>query len=265
MRVATRRLRSALRDIELFIGKRPAKPAGNVFRSLGASLGAVRDEDVTIAAFEELLGESKLERIREGITIRIAAHRERRESAYANLRKDLSVDFQQELRHRFETSLDRLLNEISQLPPTDIRSIAREVIVARLDELTAFGTGIHDPFDRKTLHQARIATKRLRYAIDFFTECWGELLKPFSRELARMQGFLGDAHDRDVWMDELFKLIKTRTRSKAVLDPEFDAAVWLISEVVKERTKDYRDALKLCSEWRVGEFGKSLRSAIADN
>jgi CHAD domain-containing protein len=263
MRVATRRLRSALRDIELFIGKHPARPAAKGFRSLAASLGAVRDEDVFIAAFDDLLAECDNEHVREGIAKRIDAHRERRDAAFFELKKDLSVDFQQELRHRFETSLEGLLEETRRLPPTNISSIGRGVIAARLDELADLGTGIHDPFDRKTLHEARIATKRLRYAIDLFAECWGEPVKPFSKELARMQGFLGDAHDRDVWMDELFKLIKSRTRSKAALNPEFDAAVWLISEFVKERTRDYRDALRLWSDWRTAGFADSLRAAVA--
>jgi CHAD domain-containing protein len=263
MRVATRRLRSALRDVELFLDKHPAKTASKGFKTLADKLGAVRDEDVAIDAFESLRAECDEPRFLEGISNLVDARRQRRLHAFAELKTDLSVDFQQDLRHRFETSLESLLNELQHSEHKSLRSIGCDVITSRLDELASLGVGIHDPFDRKTLHQARIATKRIRYAIDLFAECWGDAVKPFSKEFARMQGYLGDAHDRDVWMEDFYRLIKSSKHSKTGDIPELEAAAWLISEFVRERTKNYRDALRMWADWQAKRFSETLLTLIA--
>ena len=250
MRVATRRLRSALRDIELAAGGHPAKLASKGFKSLADTLGAVRDEDVAIDVLGKLAIDPDAEHVRNGIDSLVQTRRDRRDAAFTELQNELSVDFQQDLRHRFETSLESLLAEIRRSPFPDISAFGSKVVGSLLDELGPLGVRLYDPFDRKTLHNARIATKRLRYAIDLFAECWGDAAKPFSKEFARMQGFLGDAHDRDVWMDDLYRLIKTSKHAITAEDPELEAAAWLISEFVKERTKSYRDALRLWMEWQ---------------
>lgn len=263
MRVATRRLRSAFRDVWLFLDSHPSKRAARDIKALADALGEVRDEDVAIGEYERLGSECDDPRISEGISALIVAHQERREAAFSDLQKELSVDFQQNLRHSFETLLEDVLTELAKHENTSVPSIGRSVIGSRLDELTALGIGLHNPFDQKTLHDARIATKRLRYAIDLFSECWNDTVKPFSVECARMQGFLGDAHDRDIWIDSLYRMIKSRKRSTDADNPEFDVAAWMISEYIRERTKKYREGLKLWSEWRVNGFGRSLSKAIS--
>ncbi len=263
MRVATRRLRSALRDIELAVGGHPAKLASKGFKSLADTLGAVRDEDVAINVLEQLAADPNAEHVRSGIELLVQTRRDRREAAFAKLQTELSVDFQQDLRHRFETSLESLLAEIRRSQFADVHAFGSKVVGSLLNELEPLGVRLYDPFDRKTLHNARIATKRLRYAIDLFAECWGDAAKPFSKEFARMQGFLGDAHDRDVWMDDLYRLIKTSKHATTAEDPELEAAAWLISEFIKERTKNYRDALRLWADWQSREFGDALSSLVS--
>lgn len=263
MRVATRRLRSALRDLQSFLKSQPVKLAAKDFKALAGLLGAVRDEDVAIGEYERLASECSDPRIAQGVTSLIEAHRKRRADAFSDLLRELSVDFQQRLRHSFETAMEDVLNELTKNEYASMRSIGRSVIGSLLDELAAHDVGLHDPFDRKTLHQARIATKRLRYAIDLFADCWEDPIKPFSAECARMQGFLGDAHDRDVWIDSLHRIIRSRSRSGESESSEVRAAAWMISEFVKERTKKYREGLKLWAEWRTGGFGLRLREAIA--
>ena len=47
--------------------------------------------------------------------------------------------------------------------------------------------------------EMRIAAKRLRYAIELFTVCWGARIAPFAEEIAEMQSFLGEVHDANGW------------------------------------------------------------------
>ncbi len=263
MRVAVRRLRSALSDLDTVVGGRPAKPALKALKELADALGSVRDEDVAVEAIGHYLSDPDAAAVQSGINSLILGRRDRREAAFDALRKKLSVDFQQDLRHHFETSLERLVTELPLTRSANVQAIGAKVVGSLMNELEPLLGRLYDPFDRKTLHNARIRTKRLRYAIELYAECWGDDARPFAKELARMQGYLGDAHDRDVWMEDLYMLIRSSDRSKNAVDPKFEAAAWLISEFAKERTKNYRDALRSCAEWRKGKFGVALSSLVS--
>src|SRR3982750_3899622 len=54
MRVASRRLRSALRDFMPYLRKRPLASVLKQLRGLADALGEVRDQDVAIQALEEI-------------------------------------------------------------------------------------------------------------------------------------------------------------------------------------------------------------------
>ena len=262
MRVAARRLRSALRDIDSVVGSRPAKPASKALKELADALGSVRDEDVAVEAIEHYLSDPDAASVRTGIDSLINARRVRREAAFDALCEKLSVDFQQFLRHRFEDSLDSLVAELRLTRPGDIHAIGSKVIGSLLNELESLLVRLYDPFDRKTLHIARIGTKRVRYAIDLFADALGNDAGSCSKDFAGMQGFLGDAHDRDVWLRDLYKLIRAKNRPESASHEEIKAAEWLISEFTKTRTRRYRDALGLLSEWESTDLITRLRGLL---
>src|SRR5215470_3295846 len=54
MRVASRRLRSVLRDFMPYLRKRSLAPVLKQLRNIAAALGEVRDQDVAIEALEEM-------------------------------------------------------------------------------------------------------------------------------------------------------------------------------------------------------------------
>src|SRR5262245_15624254 len=58
MRVASRRLRSALRDFMPYLRKRPLASALKQLRNLADALGEVRDHDVAIAALEKMAAQA---------------------------------------------------------------------------------------------------------------------------------------------------------------------------------------------------------------
>lgn len=262
MRVAVRRLRSALRELESVVGGRPAKPALKALKELADALGSVRDEDVAVEAIGHYLSDPDAAAVQSGINSLILGRRDRREAAFDALRKKLSVDFQQDLRHRFETSLERLMTELRLTRSENVQAIGAKVVGSLMDELEPLLGRLYDPFDRKSLHNARIRTKRLRYAIELYAECWGDAARPFAKELARMQGYLGDAHDRDVWLGDLYKLMRTKKRPDSASHEEIKAAEWLISEFTKTRTRRYRDALGLLSEWESTDLITRLRGLL---
>ena len=146
--------------------------------------------------------------------------------------------------------------------------VASEVIAERLKEFrSAAAETIYRPAATKDLHELRILSKRLRYAIELFAPCRGKELKDIAREVALMQTSLGELHDCDVWIEDLGQRLK-RTARKRKDDPdnarERAAAVWLLRHFAKERTEHYRAALARWEDWESREFLNNLKSLVSE-
>jgi CHAD domain-containing protein len=137
----------------------------------------------------------------------------------------------------------------------------RDAVAVSLTELCDLGTSLYEPFNVERLHEMRIAAKRLRYAVELFTACWSDPIAGFAIEIAEMQSFLGEVHDCDVWLENLGARMRKRQKDTAQ-ESEYKAAAWLLSEFIKNRTKNYRAALKLWSEWEADDFAERLRLII---
>src|SRR5215210_685996 len=84
MRVASRRLRSALRDFNPYLRKRKLASAAVELKSIADALGLVRDEDVAIMALEELQREAP-EEVAAGIAELVRERRAHQGRARATL------------------------------------------------------------------------------------------------------------------------------------------------------------------------------------
>ncbi len=267
MRVATRRLRSALRDFLPLLKKRPLKKVRKNLKEIADALGAVRDQDVAILALEHLQAAAEIdqisEQIKEGIEKLLEERRAARETAQANLIQALDADGLAKLQTNFTAALDKAVRKNKRTRVVSFTEAGREAVAASLQELCDLGVSLYEPFKVERLHEMRIAAKRLRYAVELFTACWGERVAPFAVEIAEMQSFLGEVHDCDVWLENLSVRMRGR-QNGAVTGSEHKAAVWLLSEFIKTRTKNYRAALKLWSEWETTDFTERMRAIIYD-
>jgi len=267
MRVATRRLRSALRDFLPLMKKRPLRRVRKNLKVIADSLGAVRDQDVAILALEHLQAAGEIDQINEqikaGIEKLLAERRTERERAQTNLIQTLDADALAKLQANFTAALDKAVRKNKQARIVSFNEAGREAVADSLRELCDLGWCVYEPFNVEKLHEMRIAAKRLRYAVELFTACWGERIAPFAVEIAEMQSFLGEVHDCDVWLESLSVRMRGRQKGAAV-ESEHKAAVWLLSEFIKNRTKNYRAALKLWSEWEATDFTERMQAIIYD-
>lgn len=260
MRVATRRLRSALRDFAPLMRRRPLKKVKRDLKRVADALGAARDLDVAIVALERLQAEAKDEPVKAGVGKLIDERRAERERAQIDLTQTLAAAAVEDLQTRFAASIDEATKRKKSARVVSFNEAGRAAVFDSLRDFCDLSRSLYEPFNIEELHELRIAAKRLRYAIELFTACWGKTIAPFAEEIAEMQSFLGEVHDADVWIDGLGE----RLRRAAPENGERRTDVWLLSEFVKERTKNYRAALKLWSDWQENDFVERMRAVITE-
>ena len=260
MRVASRRLRSALRDFMPYLRKRPLASALKQLRSIADALGEVRDQDVAIAALAEMVSHAPAA-LAPGLKYFIDTRKQVREQARDELKAVLEASELKELESEFMTGVDDATATRAGSPAITFLTMSREIILERLQEFEALSNGLLKPFEVETLHELRIAAKRLRYAVELFQQCWGRAITGYAKRIARIQGALGELHDCDVWIESLGKHIINARKHRQ--HEQVAALMWLLSHLVKLRTKHLRQAFARWREWETHEASERLRVALS--
>ena len=73
-----------------------------------------------------------------------------------------------------------------------------KIIAVRLDELCSFMPAARDPEAVQTLHDMRIAAKRLRYVLELFAPAFGPYAAKAAKQARKLQDVIGEVHDCDV-------------------------------------------------------------------
>jgi len=261
MRVASRRLRSALRDFMPYLRKRPLAPVLKQLRSIADALGEVRDQDVAIEALEEMVSKAPAQ-FSPGLKQFIETRKQLREQMRDELKAILEGNELKQLESEFIAGVDEAAATHAGSPAITFQTMSREIILERLKEFEALSVGLLNPFEIETLHEMRIAAKRLRYALELFQQCWGRAISGYAKRIARIQGALGDLHDCDVWIESLGKHIINARKHKQ--HDQVAALMWLLSHLVKLRTKHLRQAFARWREWDAHEWSEKLRAALAN-
>jgi CHAD domain-containing protein len=270
MRVLSRRLRSSIGDFKSSLRK-PQLPITSL-RAIAKSLGAVRDQDVALAALTELKSHTHGETA-DGIESLIEERRLRQKEARSALAETISsraiMDFRTQLGDRINGLVTIRPKRVAGQETADqvltFGQVAMGAIATRLEEFSAATQTIFTPFEIKDLHELRIISKRVRYAIELFESCWGDDARSIAKEIALLQTSLGELHDCDVWIEDLGLRLKRLAR-KDQNDPETARAragyTWLLRHFSRERMEHYRDALARWQQWESVGFLTSLKSVV---
>lgn len=82
--------------------------------------------------------------------------------------------------------------------------VAARVLEVRTEELIEYSAGVLDMSDIERVHDMRVATRRLRAAIEVFRPCFPKgRAKAVLREVKALADALGERRDRDVAIDAL--------------------------------------------------------------
>jgi CHAD domain-containing protein len=202
MRVATRRMRAALPIFQDYLDMEALQPFLKGLRRTGRTLGAVRDLDVFYEKTKSYLAGLPSERQAE-LDPLLAVWNTQRERA-----RDTMVAYLDSQRYaRFVTQFGDFLrtpgtgalptvSALGQPVPHRLRHVVPGALYRRLAEVRAYDEWLEVaevPLSR--YHQLRIASKELRYALEYFREILGPTAKSLIDAVKGLQDLLGDVND----------------------------------------------------------------------
>jgi CHAD domain-containing protein len=146
MRVASRRLRSALRDFLSFMQKDSLKNAGNDLKKIADALGEVRDHDVAIIALEDLKEEvGKQERgVKNGIEKLIEERNSVRDKARIVLAETITAETLSHLREDLKQALEKAVDESSE--DIDFRKAGSIITKDLINDFLKLSESLYTPF-----------------------------------------------------------------------------------------------------------------------
>ena len=257
MRVAARRLRSALSDIEPFLDKEPIKDIKKELKKISDGLGAVRDRDVAIGALKKLSDEAESDQVKTGIEELITEQTTARNVARADLEGVITAENIDGLQKRFAAAIKDAVKN-AETKKLSFEEAAGTMVSANLKELLDLAPKLYTPFKRKGLHRLRIAAKRLRYSVELFALCGDTAAKSIAKEISRMQDHLGEVHDCDLWIEELGKRLNAEPD-----EDERAASAWLLPIFVRRQNKEYLSSLEVWEDWQRNDLAGRIRAVAA--
>ena len=199
MRVATRRMRAAWRVFGDAYRPRRVRRSVDELRSLAAALGSVRDLDVLIDGLDAYV--TSLQPA-EAVSIAPLAASWRGERTQA--RRVLAQILESDAYRRFVEDYVEFVRtdgagiaQVTATAPQRVRDSAGSRIWSAYEHVRAYD-GVLRWADIATIHQLRIAGKRLRYTIEFFREPLGPEAQMLIERVTALQDHLGLLHDADV-------------------------------------------------------------------
>jgi CHAD domain-containing protein len=96
------------------------------------------------------------------------------------------------------------------------REAAARAVEVRADEVFEHQAGVLDTGDIERVHDMRVATRRLRAALEIFAECFPK--KPYKRvlkDVKKLADTLGERRDPDVHVEELERIALALTHEEA--------------------------------------------------
>jgi CHAD domain-containing protein len=220
IRVASRRMRSALQHLQSCFDRSVGRPWGKEVRRITERLGEARDLDVQLEAVRDYRDRLPHDADKAGIERLALRLGQRRSRIQPRIERALDrfvgsgvIDDMQE--HLTPLAADEAgrHGEAGRYPVG--WKLAGKAVVEQLDALHSHDPYLPEPENREELHAMRIEFKRLRYTMELFNPIYDNELKPHIKTVKRGQSLLGDLHDCDVWEEflETF-LAKERQRTE---------------------------------------------------
>jgi CHAD domain-containing protein len=189
LRVATRRLRAALRLLREVAPESEAGSEADELAWLCGAIGAVRDLDVLAQVLERRATRLEADFIR-ALAPLSDAIREQRAIEHERLVAALDSE-----RYR---GLVQRLGTVAPAPVADsvaLGTVAARLVRPPLRAMLRAGAGLDESSPPETLHRLRVRAKKLRYTLEPMRAVGGKPMRRMLRRLERVQERVGMYHD----------------------------------------------------------------------
>jgi len=206
-RVASRRLRSALRMFRDCFPAKKLKVWRQEIRRVTEDLGEARDKDVQIAFVCGVLAGLQETSLVLGVSHLLVHLEDQRDALQPKVVKALDRLLDSRVLGQMLTKAKRMSSGpeaqgVSVASPL-VLQLAGGKILAQLEDLRALEHSLADPHDFEQHHALRISLKRLRYTLEICRPAYSGLLDGFVETVKQVQTLLGEIHDCDVWVEFL--------------------------------------------------------------
>lgn len=274
MRVATRRMRSALTLFEKYLPGKSWKKWNKQMRRVTRALGTARDTDVQMDFLQEFLDGITELRYRAGVKRLLLRLKQRRENAQGKVvtamdQLELSGVLEDMGRTLRRARVQARMNHVEE-NSSYVYQQAYLTISLRLEDMLAYETYVMQPERMEELHAMRITAKRLRYTMEVFQPLYDGTLKESLKVVKKVQTLLGDIHDCDVWVDylpqfleeELVRTVEYYGHARP-LNRLKKGIIHLQQERQKRRTQLYQEFVELWRELQNQNFWDNLLEQLS--
>lgn len=206
-RVASRRLRAALRMFGDCLPQKKLKGWRRAIKAVTKELGDARDKDVQVAFLEKVLLEAREQTELAGLRRLLVDLERQREELQPAVVEALDRLVESRILDKMTTRIKRMAKGLEQRGVTVVSNVvlarAEQEILAQLDDMLALEGCLADPEDVGQHHALRIACKRLRYAMEICRPAYCGRLDSLLEAVKEIQTMLGELHDCDVWIEDL--------------------------------------------------------------
>ena len=219
MRVASRRLRTALRLFNEYFPENYAEKWRSEMKAITRALGNARDLDVQIQFLQEEVQKDLSEQEKPGYEYLLQRLNQQRTKTQKKVSRAIHCLSQNQTLDQIHKVLIPLFNREHGPSSPSLFALARQNINEALTTFLSYRDEIqaHDNSDK--LHAMRIAGKHLRYTMEIFSPLYQEGMDPHIEMMKGIQDQLGEIHDCDVWIVWLPEFIQEEeNRITAIFD-----------------------------------------------
>jgi CHAD domain-containing protein/uncharacterized protein YjbK len=195
-RVATRRMRSALRLFRDAVPENTGTYLAAELKWIGGMFGVVRDLDVFLLNLSRYEGQVKRFPAKKKRALENWIERNRR-GPLKTLQEALASTRYRKLEQRLGQFLERPLPSRPQAPLAvkPVRDVAPVIIHEKFAAVVSQGQKVLTQPKLKQFHRLRIQMKKLRYATEFMAPAYDGGLEPFIERAVEIQDCLGELQD----------------------------------------------------------------------
>lgn len=239
MRVASRRLRTAMSLFQDSLPNKRRKAWRKRIRQVTKHLGPARDLDVQITFVESFLQRHDTSNLQPGLEALLEELRARRADLQPGITAAMGELRQAPTLQDMRDCVEKIRRDAASVEPAACSEasgrLAGAKVMRRLRELLCHEPCVIEPDAVEAHHDMRIAAKRLRYAMELLNPIWGQRLDHAITVVKGFQRSLGTVHDCDVWLGQLPEFLRDHPREDS-LRPGVHC---LIDHQRNERTRQF--------------------------